>query len=91
MTDTILHQLHLIAQANGLTAAAWARVAGMPKQNLNSMLKGNREPRESTLIRLAEAAGATITIKNANMRHQSNSKAVATVQQIDENDQVVEA
>ena len=89
MTDTILHQLHLIAQANGLTAAAWARVAGMPKQNLNSMLKGNREPRESTLIRLAEAAGATITIKNANMRHQSNSKAVATVQQIDENDQPV--
>ena len=64
MTDTILHQLHLIAQANGLTAAAWARVAGMPKQNLNAMLMGHREPRETTLIRLAEAAGATITIKN---------------------------
>ena len=90
MTDTILHQLHLIAQANGLTAAAWARVAGMPKQNLNAMLMGHREPRETTLIRLAEAAGATITIKNSNsMRHQSSSKAVATVQQIDENDQPV--
>ena len=63
---------------------------GLHKQNLNSMLKGNREPRESTLIRLAEAAGATITIKNTNsMRHQSSSKAVATVQQIDENDQPV--
>jgi len=64
--DTILHQLHTIAQANGLTAAAWARAAGMPKQNLNAMLKGHREPKESTLIRLAEAAGATITITNAN-------------------------
>ena len=65
MTDSILHQLHAIAQANGLTAAAWARAAGLHKQNLNSMLKGNREPRESTLVRLAEAAGATITITNA--------------------------
>lgn len=62
---SILHQLHLIAQANGLTAAAWARAGGMPKQNLNAMLRGHREPKESTLIRLAEAAGATIEVKNS--------------------------
>ena len=65
MTESILHQLHLIAQANGLTAAAWARAADMPKQNLNAMLMGHREPREKTLIRLAEAAGAIITILNS--------------------------
>lgn len=63
--NSILLQLYRIAQANGLTAAAWARSAGLHKQNLNSMLKGNREPRESTLVRLAEAAGATITILNS--------------------------
>ena len=62
---SILHQLHAIAQANGLTAAAWARSAGMQKQNLNAMLRGHREPLESTLIRLAEAAGATIEVKNS--------------------------
>ena len=66
MTEhSILHQLHAIAQANGLTAAAWARAAGLPRQNLNAMLKGNREPRENTLIRLAEAAGATIEVRNS--------------------------
>ena len=66
MTEkTILHQLHAIAQANGLTAASWARAAGMPKQNLNAMLRGHREPRETTLIRLAEAAGATIDVRKS--------------------------
>lgn len=79
MTESILHQLHAIAQANGLTAAAWARAANMPKQNLNAMLNGHREPRETTLIRLAEAAGATITIKNVKMEKQFEIYATALV------------
>lgn len=61
---SILKQLHAIARQNGLTGAAWSKAAGIPKQNLSLMLKGKREPREAMLIRLAEAAGAVISIEN---------------------------
>ena len=62
--NNILQQLHAIARQNGLTNAAWAKAADLPKQNLSLMLKGKREPREGMLIRLAEAAGAVIKIEN---------------------------
>lgn len=67
-TTTTAELLVRIRRHGGLTQAELARRAGLPRSVMNVYERGGREPGAETLLRLLEAAGVEVVVRDRTPR-----------------------